>query len=63
MNITPVLGDRQIINPPSWSISSEIMSYFLYGFVIYKFKKYAKVFFFIYYNYISVFIVCKRRLL
>jgi len=45
MNITPVLGDRQIINPPSWSISSEIMSYFLYGFVIYKFKKYAKVFF------------------
>mgnify|MGYP001340946683 CR=1 FL=1 len=45
MNITPVLGDKQIINSPSWSISAEIMSYLLYGFVIYKFKKYAHIFF------------------
>ncbi len=33
LNSTPVLGSGAVINPPSWSISSEMISYFIFGLV------------------------------
>jgi peptidoglycan/LPS O-acetylase OafA/YrhL len=40
LNSTPLLGISQGINPPSWSISAEIVSYFVFGFGMLFFRKY-----------------------
>jgi peptidoglycan/LPS O-acetylase OafA/YrhL len=40
LNSTPLLGISQGINPPSWSISAEIISYLFFGFGIMIFRKY-----------------------
>jgi peptidoglycan/LPS O-acetylase OafA/YrhL len=45
MNSTPILGTTDEINPPSWSISAEMLSYFLFGFIVYNFKKKANIIF------------------
>jgi len=40
LNSTPLLGNSQGINPPSWSISAEIVSYFVFGLGMLFFRKY-----------------------
>ena len=44
LNSTPVFGPFLSINYPSWSISSEMISYTLFGFALFAFRKNAKVF-------------------
>jgi peptidoglycan/LPS O-acetylase OafA/YrhL len=38
LNSTPLLGTSQGINPPSWSISAEIISYLVFGFGMVVFR-------------------------
>lgn len=40
LNSTPLIGTSQGINPPSWSISAEIISYLVFGFGMLIFRKY-----------------------
>ena len=44
-NSTPILGNSLGMNPPSWSISAEMISYIIFGFVmVFIPKKYTKPF-------------------
>lgn len=40
LNSTPIFGTSQGVNPPSWSISAEIISYIIFGLGILYFKQY-----------------------
>ena len=41
LNSTPLFGNLESINYPSWSISSEMISYTVFGLVLFAFKKNA----------------------
>ena len=43
-NSTPLLGSSMGMNPPSWSISSEMISYILYGLILINFRKKGIIF-------------------
>lgn len=48
MNSTPIFSYSEMgMNYPSWSISSEMISYFIFGIVCFKFKKKKRVFAFV----------------
>jgi peptidoglycan/LPS O-acetylase OafA/YrhL len=63
MNSTPVFGSFLSINYPSWSISSEMISYTLFGLALFAFKKNATALLSLFFAGCTLFIIYKGEYL
>ena len=54
MNSTPIFGNGGGMNGPSWSISSEMISYIIFGLITLLVSKRLQIFFFVFLIFISI---------